>query len=504
MARQPTLKTIYRAIQGLQLPEGTQVDLFPWQKAFIRDVLRNETRIASMSIARSNGKSLVAAVLGWLYLDGPLKKPGMEIVIASSSFTTGLVLFELVKGWVPEDRYRILDSKNAAVIMDEETRSRLQVVGTNAKTVHGRPISLGLFDEPAQVVNREGVALFNALQTGLGKRANSKLAVLGTRSSDPEHWSNRLLKEHADVKLDYSYSGDEPFLQRNYAKANPSIWYLPVLKNDLRRAAALAKKDAIMARSFLNYHCNQGTPEHEDLEGLLDPDVYQDLEGEVDPDSSYVLGLDLSGGWAMTAAAAVDLYPDRDGKHHVDAFAAWPGDPGVAEREKQDSVAAGTYQAMVDAGDLVMQEGSRVVDVGAVMDEAVARWGQPSVIVGDRYRQRELEGHAIRYGMTIANGGLQLRGQGYRDGSEDVREFQRMAMDRRLVVPRSDLLRRAFAAARVISDMAGNQKIAKEGERGRTGRDDTAVAVVVAAAEVSRQLEEPQEEAQLELIGTFR
>ena len=48
--------------------------------------------------------------------------------------------------------------------------ARLQVCGTNARTIHGRPITLALFDEPSQVINREGMALFNALVTGLGKR----------------------------------------------------------------------------------------------------------------------------------------------------------------------------------------------------------------------------------------------------------------------------------------------------------------------------------------------
>ena len=122
----------------------------------MRDLLRADTRIASLAVGRSNGKSLIAALAGWLYLDGPLKRPGNEIVIASSAFATGRVLFDLILGWIGGG-YRIQDSTGKAIIQDGA--ARLQVCGTNAKTIHGRPITLGLFDEPAQVSNREGQAL---------------------------------------------------------------------------------------------------------------------------------------------------------------------------------------------------------------------------------------------------------------------------------------------------------------------------------------------------------
>ena len=189
----------------------------------------------------------------------------------------------------------------------------------------------------------------------------------------------------------------------------------------------------------------------------------------------------------MTGISRVDLEPDGDGIHHADAFAVWPGVPDVAEREKQDSVPVGTYSRMVERDELVVHADRRVVDLDKVVEEAVTRWGVPEVVIGDRYRGRELEQVAERYGLTPDNGGLVLRGQGYRDGGDDVREFMRLAIDRKLMVPRSDLLRRAVAACRTKADDAGNKKIAKEGERGRTGRDDAAVALVVAAAEVGRQ-----------------
>ena len=79
-------------------------------------------------------------------------------------------------------------------------------------------------------------------------------------------------------------------------------------------------------------------------------------------------------------------------------------------------------------------------------------------------------------------------GQGYRDGAEDVRLFKTAALTGR-VVPRPQLLvRSALGEARLVTDAAGNAKIAKstEGGRRRRARDDSAVSTVLAVAEGNR------------------
>ena len=76
------------------------------------------------------------------------------------------------------------------------------------------------------------------------------------------------------------------------------------------------------------------------------------------------------------------------------------------------------------------------------------------------------------------------RGQGYRDGSEDVRGFK-AAFLRGLVTPtRSLLLASAVANARTVSDVAGNVKLAKSAQGGRhsRSRDDAAAAAILAVS----------------------
>jgi phage terminase large subunit-like protein len=80
------------------------------------------------------------------------------------------------------------------------------------------------------------------------------------------------------------------------------------------------------------------------------------------------------------------------------------------------------------------------------------------------------------------------RGQGFRDGAEDVERFRAAVFDGRVRARPSLLLRSAFAEAVTISDPAGNAKLAKGRSKGRI---DAAAAAVLAVAEGARQKARP-------------
>ena len=109
-------------------------------------------------------------------------------------------------------------------------------------------------------------------------------------------------------------------LQR-YGRANPSLDHFPSLKAAIERDARLARSDEQKLAAFRAYRLNQGTGEAEVRNVVISANQYASLEDEfVDIGPEYVLGLDLSGGHAQTGVSAVNLYPDADGKHHVDSF----------------------------------------------------------------------------------------------------------------------------------------------------------------------------------------
>ena len=193
----------------------------------------------------------------------------------------------------------------------------------------------------------------------------------------------------------------------------------------------------------------------------------------------YVLGVDLGTSAAMSAAAAYF----RGGL--LDAVAVFPELPTLAERGLADGVGV-LYRRMHERRELVIA-GSRVSDVRALLAEALARWGSPAAVVCDRWREAEL-----RQALDAARfpeAALVVRGQGYRDGGEDVRHFKRAILAGLVRPTESLLLGAAVSEARVMTDPAGNQKLAKGSEGGRRARarDDAAAAAVLAVAAGYRQ-----------------
>ena len=103
-------------------------------------------------------------------------------------------------------------------------------------------------------------------------------------------------------------------------------------------------------------------------------------------------------------------------------------------------------------------------------------------MVADRWREAELRDALEKAGVPPA--ALEVRGMGYRDGAEDVRQFRRACAEGRVSPSPSLLLRSAMAEARTISDPSGNQKLAKSSEGGRRMRakDDASAAAILAVS----------------------
>ena len=79
-----------------------------------------------------------------------------------------------------------------------------------------------------------------------------------------------------------------------------------------------------------------------------------------------------------------------------------------------------------------------------------------------------------------------LHGMGFRDGADDVRRFRRAAIEQKIKTPVSLLMRSAIAGAVVVSDPAGNSKLAKARdthERRDGHRDDALAASILSVAE---------------------
>ena len=155
--------------------------------------------------------------------------------------------------------------------------------------------------------------------------------------------------------------------------------------------------------------------------------------------------------------------------------------PELALREQKDGN-IGVYSSMVRRGELVMIPGTRTTPPALVLSDAIERFGTPEVVLADRYRKPELEDALASFGLPV-----EWRGLGFRDSSNDVREFLRALLEGRIKSLPSLLMRVALAASLLMRDPAGNPKIVKRSREGAQRNNDAAVASVLAVGEGSRR-----------------
>lgn len=464
--------------QGRLAGEGLTV--LPWQARFLRGAFAPDVGTAALSVARANGKTTILAGVAAATLDGPLHVPRAETIICAASYQQGRVAFDHVLAFLGDktkDRkaWRVWDTAQQARIEHRPSGASVRCIGSDPRRAHGLAPVLVLADEPAQWPSSTGERMVAALQTAAGKQPHSRFVALGTRPATSEHWFSKMLQGGADYAQCHAARPDDPpFRKSTWARANPSLPAMPDLLDALRREARAAKMDPALLASFKALRLNMGVSDVE-LSLLLEAGLWASIEGEADAAGSPVWGLDLGTSAAMSAVAA---YWPASGR--LEALAAFPTQPGLAERGLRDGVGS-LYRQCADRGELI-QAGGRAVEIPALLTEALTRFGPPSAIAADRWREAELRDALDAAGVPRA--ALDVRGQGFRDGGEDVRGFRRACAEGRVTPLPSLLVRYAMAEARTISDPAGNSKLSKGSEGGRRARarDDVAAAAILAVS----------------------
>ena len=312
-------------------------------------------------------------------------------------------------------------------------------------------------DEPAQWPGTTTDRMHAALKTSMGKIPGSRMIGLGTRPADPGHWFEKMLTGGAAYSQVHAAGADDPpFRVSTWMKANPSLKHMPYLLERIRLEAKDAKADPELMPQFKALRLNLGVSDIA-IQSLLDPDTWRGVEGDAEHTGDYALGLDLGTSAAMSAASAYWIETGA-----FDAFACFGNNPSLAERGLKDGIGK-RYVAMADAGELILSDGrvSKIKDLlGAVLD----RWGAPTVIICDTWREDALRDELDAMAFPVCP--LIVRRQGWFDGGEDVRDFRRAVLSGYVTPAQSLLMRSALSEARVIMDGAGNCQIVK-GRRGR-------------------------------------
>ena len=470
---------------------GRPLSLMPYQRRFIRGAFAPGVSSAGLSMGRGGGKSTLAGGLGAATLDHPpmMRHAGEAVIVASSldqARRAGRHAVRFLRsrpGVDLDDRriWRVTDHAQRLEIEHRPSGSVLKCISSDYRRAHGLAPSIAILDEPAQWAPSTGERLLAALETSLGKVDGSRLIIIGTRPASPEHWWEQLLEDGLDYsQVHAARPSDPPWQRRTWERANPAIRFMPALLAAYRREAARARRDAARRAAFEALRLNLGVPEAIGGVPLLDAGEWERAEGDV-PRCEWrepIWGLDLGTSAAMSAVAC------QWASGRLEAMAAFPATPDLGSRGDRDGVGS-RYLRLQERGELITA-GERAVDLSELLAEALARWGQPSTIVADRWRQDEAMDAARAAGVFPDS--WVPRGMGWRDGAEDVRRAQHALLGGRVTPVRSLLLRGAIAEVRLISDAAGNHKIAQGAEGGRRSRarDDAAVAAVLAMAEAER------------------
>ena len=487
--------------ESLSIPEGPRagepVRLAPYQRSYIEGALGRDTSVAVLSIARGNAKTATAAALALGGLLGVWDgQPRRDVILAARVRDQARVAWQFAEGFartLPEEyqkRLKFRRSPRLEIELEAEDGPHvLRAIAADGKSALGAGPTLVLMDERAFWPEGRGEELEQALLTACGKRGARTLIMSTSADSDAHAFSRwvdappagTFVQEHrAPPGLP---ADDLPSLLTANPGAEHGVGASP---GWLQGAAerAISRGGSALA-CFRALHRNERvSTEARDV--LVTVDEWLACEADSLPPRSgpCVIGLDLGGSRSMSAAA---WFWPKTGR--LESLGVFPSQPSLAERGVMDGVGR-RYAEMAERGELRTM-GGQIVPAAEFIAEAMRRveGERVTAICADRFRQAEVMEAAQAAGVRAP---FAWRGQGFRDGGEDVERFRRAVFDGRVASAPSLLMRSALTDAVCVSDEAGNRKLAKARS---TGRIDAAAAAVLAVGEGSRQTARPIRQA---------
>ena len=458
------------------------LDLRPFQRKFIRAATAPGIDTAALSLPRGNGKSALAGHLVSRILspDDKLFRPGTESVLCAASIEQARIVFRFARETLePTGEYRFLDSHTRIGIVHKATNTRLRVIGSNGKTAMGLVgCPWAICDEPGAWEVNGGTLLHDAIETAKGKPGSPLRALyIGTLAPAVSGWWHDLVDDgtHGSTYVQALRGNPERWDQwPEIRRCNPLTAISPPFRKKLLEERDAARADSRLKARFLSYRLN--VPSGDESTMLLTVDDWERVTARPVPEreSRPIVGVDLGGGRAWSAAVAVW----RSGR--VEAIAVAPGIPDLEAQEKRDRVPWGTYRKLALSGALRVAEGLRVQPPAALVRAVRGAWGAPEIIFCDRFRLPELQ--------DVVNGtAIVPRVARWSEASEDIRALRKAALDGPLAVaPESRaLIAASLAVAMVKSDDQGSVRLAKRGTNNQA-RDDVAAALTLAAGALSR------------------
>ena len=445
---------------------GERVQLIEFQREWIEAIYaedgegRRRVRTGLLSVARGQGKTVLAAMLCLAHLVGPECEQRGECYSAAATKDQSALIFAEMEAIIMETPWiaaRVNVQRFVKTIEDMQTGSKFKALASDGFSAHGLASSFIVCDELAQWKKRE---LYDVLSTSMAKRREPLMLVIGTQSPYPENimselvdYSERLNSGEVD---DESFHGvvyavpenADPYDPSNWSLANPALGVF-VSQEQIAIEARRAKRMPTFEPAFLNLHCNMRV----DAEPkAINPTEWKACGQAVDPDllqgRPCYGGLDLS---SVRDLSALVLYFPEDGGAVLPWF--WCPKAGLAQKEEVDRVPYRTWA----------KEGYIEPTAGSAIDKAyiarrmamVSSMFDVKGIAFDRFGFQDLKNILDREGVSLP---LVEWGQGFLSMGPAVNAFETSMLDGKLRHGGHPVLR--WNAGNLIfdTDPAGNRK----------------------------------------------
>lgn len=467
--------------RGVKLPR--------FHAEFVARAFAPGVELAALSVPRGSAKTWLAGNLAAQAITpgSPTFAAGVEVLGVSASLEQSRVMLQFVREALGdrEDEYRWLDSSQRLTVTHKASRARLRILSSSGKRAMGLAgFSTIYADEPGAWEERGGALMWDALRTSLGKLPDQRLILIGTRApaADGSWWPTVLDTGDGPgtVVEVRSAPDDQPWDAWETIRAvNPMVLLNPSLRKTILRERDEARRNDALRPAFEAYRLNRQVDVRSEV--LIAAEAWRRVEAREAPprEGQPLVGLDVGAERSWTAAWALW----RNGRS--EAVAVCPGEPGIAERERQDAVPRGLYQRLVDDGVLLVDEGRRMARIETLIEHLFDSGIRPATIYCDRFLVGQLRDAVAGRAPVVE------RATRWSNATEDIAAFRRMALDGPLALDPTcrALVRVALSAAAVKSDDQGSVRLVKQ--RQRRARDDVAVAGVLAAGGWARSMRRP-------------
>lgn len=483
-----------RFLEKLRAPDGKHagqpVRLADFQKEFCFTVYNQRredgARIitdALLSMGRKNGKTTLCAGLVLGHTAGPEAVPYGQVYSAAFDRNQAAIIHRLAGNMVYMDaelglQERLQVKESAKEIFDPISGSIYKALSAESRSKHGFSPVFTIFDELGQFgANR---TLYDVLRTGGGARDDALFIVIGTQAADDLALLSELIDYGEQIKSGavppdpafvswlYAVPDDlDPFNEEHWHLANPGLGQFRSL-DELRNMAYKAKVMPSAYNTFCNLYLNRRISA---VASLINPAVWARNAGEGQewPGMRWYGGLDLSGKLDLTAFVLAGV--DFDGHVILKPYFFTP-EATLLERAKRDRV---PYDLWRKSGFLEATPGNAVdYDYVAERIGDIARENSIEEVGFDRWRIEDFKKACERVKVDLP---LVEIGQGYKDMSPAVDDFEELATAGLLRHANNPILKWCVANLAVERDSANNRKPTKKRS---TGRIDGAVAAIMA------------------------